>query len=47
MKEYEVFVERDVLELVAFIRANSYEEAQEWARARYGKYCRVEESWEG
>ena len=47
MKEFEVYTENGQLELVAVIRAESEEQAREWARARYGKYCRVEEAWEG
>ena len=43
MIRYEVWVENDTLELVALVKANSLEEAREWAVARYGKYCRVEE----
>lgn len=45
---YCVYSENDVLELVAIIDADSYEEAVETARKLgYGKSYRVEEDWEG
>lgn len=47
MKEYEVYSENGVLELVAVIKASTIEEAKEKARKMgFGKEYRVEESWE-
>jgi hypothetical protein len=44
MKEYGIYIETDVLELVAFVRAESYEEAVKKAKKRgYGKKYRIEE----
>lgn len=47
MIEYEVLQENNTLELVAIIKANSYEEARDKAlRLGYGKGYRIEEAWE-
>jgi hypothetical protein len=44
MREYGIYIEIDVLELIAIVKANSYEEAREKARKLgYGKNYRVEE----
>lgn len=44
MKEYEVYRECGYLDLVAVIKANTYEEAREEARKMgYGKRFRIEE----
>ena len=44
MKEYEVYRESGYLDLVAVIRARSYEEAEKKARKMgYGKEFRIEE----
>ena len=44
MKEYEVYRECGYLDLVAVIKARTYEEAQEEAhRLGYGKEFRIEE----
>lgn len=44
MKEYEVYRESGYLDLVAVIKANTYEEAQQEARKMgYGKEFRIVE----
>ena len=47
MKEDGIYIEIDYLDLVAIVKANSYEEAREKARRLgYGKNYRVEELYE-
>lgn len=44
MKEWGIYSETGVLELVAFVRANTYEEAVEKTKtAGYGKAYRIQE----